>query len=329
MIVGLDLEGPVFRPGLDLAWRTVDRLWDADLRHRRGDLERFDRWDDLWYLAERSRRGPRHSTGTTPLVASLGASGCGAATREWLRLAAGMERNPGAREMVRALDEAHLLVLITSGGPALGLSLAREAGVAFSRVFTHGSPPRPGRRSLVEEVEARWPRALRHPALKSFVRAYLDLVPPRYTAARAAAFRRASRARVRALPGPLRRPVETLLVEEVGVRGGHAKLRALQEFGPPGVAIGDSIVDAEMVRGARWGVALNCTAPLTLAAARWTVATDDVTLLPELVAVLESGGDPRALETPDFRLFDARDFRRSPRKVLRAHREFKARLATA
>lgn len=328
-LVGLDLEGPVFRPGLDMAWLTVERLWGPGLRGLRGALERFDGWDDAWYLGERRRRGPRHSTGTTPLVASLGASGSGAAPEDFLRLAKRMEKNPGALEMVKGLAERRTLVLLTSGTPALGLSLAREVGLPFSRIFTHGLPPARSHLPLRAEVALRWPRALKDPALKEFVRGYLALVPHRYTPTAAAMFRRRASTRVRALPPNPRRFVGRLLFREEGVMGGHGKIRALRRFGRPDVAIGDSIVDAEMVRGARWGVALNCASPPTLAAARWHVATIYVERLVELVEALERGRDPRELEGPDFRLFDAKDYRRSPRKVLAVHRKFKRMLSVS
>lgn len=326
-LVGLDLEGPVFRPGLDMAWLTVEHLWDAGLRPLREPLRRFDAWDDAWYLAERRRRGPRHSTGALPVVASLGASGCGAKPDDFLRLAARMEKNPGGLDLVRGLAEGRTLLLLTSGAPALGLSLAREVRLPFERTFTHGLPPARGRRSLREEAARRWPRSLGSPALKGFLRGYLHRVPPRPTAVAAARFRREAAALARSLPPAPRRLVARLLLREEGVMGGHAKLRALRRFGRPDVAIGDSIVDAEMVRGARWGIALNCTSASTLAAARLHVATDEVARLPEVVEVLERGGDPRALSGPGLRIFDAKEYRRRPRKALALHREFKGRLS--
>ncbi|MEM3087338.1 MAG: hypothetical protein QXT68_09435 [Halobacteria archaeon] len=325
-LVGLDLEGPVFRPGLDMARLTVERLWDRGLRELRGALVRFDAWDDRWYLRERRGRGLRHSTGTTPLVASLGASGSGATVDHFLRVARRMERNPGALSLVRGLAEGRTLVLLTSGAPALGLSLAREAGLPFSRTFTHGLPPARGRAPLRAEAARRWPRALEDSALKEFVRDYLALVPPLSAPAGGARFRESASALARSLPPGPRAWVARLLLSEGGVMGGHGKLRALCRFGRPDVAIGDSIVDAEMVGGAKWGIALNCTSPPTLAAARWHAATTEVERLPEVVDALERGRDPRELRGPDLRLFDAKEYRRGPRKVLAIHRKFKRML---
>ncbi len=326
-LVGLDLEGPVFRPGLDMAWLTVERFWDRDLRALRPALERFDAWDDAWYLGERRRRGACHSTGATPVVASLGASASGATPGDFLRLVRRMVKNPGALEMVKGLAEGRTLLPVTSGAPALGLSLAREAGLPFSRTFTHGLPPEPGRPSLRAEAARRWPLALEEPALKGFIRGYLEGVPGHWSPAVAARSRRRGSALARGLPSGPRRWVERLLLREGGIMGGHAKLRALRGFGRPDFAIGDSIVDAEMLRGARWGVALNCTSAVTLAEAKWHVATTEVERLVELVETLERGRDPRELEGPDLRLYDSKDYRRSPRKVLQAHREFKRMLS--
>jgi hypothetical protein len=326
-LVGLDLEGPVFRPGLDMAWITVERLWDRGLRALRDALERFDAWDDRWYLRERRERGLRHSTGTTPLVASLGASGSGAMVDDFLRVARGMERNPGALSLVRGLAEGRTLVLLTSGAPALGLSLARDAKIPFSRTFTHGLPPVRGRPSLRAEASRRWPRALEGPALKEFVRDYLALVPPLPAPADGGRFRGSASALARSLPPGPREWVARLLLREGGVMGGHGKLRALRRFGRPDVAIGDSIVDAEMVGGAKWGIALNCTSLPTLAAARWHAATTEVDRLPEVVEALERRRDPRELRGPDLRLFDAKEYHRSPRKVLAIHRKFKRMLS--
>ncbi len=328
-LVGLDLEGPVFRPGLDMAWLSVESLWDPDLQALRGALERFDAWDDAWYLGERRRRGLRHSTGATPLVASFGAGASGATPLDLLRLARRMGKNPGGLAMVKGLAEGRTLLLITSGAPALGLSLAREAGLPFSRAFTHGLPPAPGRPSLRAEAARRWPRALEGSALKEFIRGYLEGVPGRWTPDAAARFRREGPLLARSLSPGLRRWVERLLLREGGIMGGHAKLQALRGFGRPDFAIGDSIVDAEMVRGARWGVALNCTSAVTAAEAKWHVATTEVERLVELVEALERGRDPRGLEGPDFRLFDSKDYRGSPRRVLQTHREFKQQLAVS
>ncbi|MBI4363046.1 MAG: hypothetical protein HY558_07720 [Euryarchaeota archaeon] len=343
LTLGLDLEGPIFNPACDFGWTIARRyLQGADGRRDLEALQGFDRWDDLLYLRQRRTRG--HSTGATPLVSALLAHTRGATTRDLHRLARRtLAKNPGAPQLLRWLHrESPLEVLyITSGHPLVGLSLARETHPGPARVYTSGYTLRHARGSVESQAEARWPSRLftahRRP-LRGFLDGLLEACGREAKALETDNRRGPLREQYPSLfrgvePPPLRAALTRLLRDEEGIMGGHRKAWALSRHAPPGraLALGDSIVDIEMLRYTPRSITMNCTHPRALLSARLNLCVDRMdTLIPLLDDASRGLWEPhrwkRELQGASLRLHTPRDIRAHPRRVLEENRRFKENL---
>ena len=76
-LIAFDVEGPIINPNFDFAWLTLENLVKKnDLQKLHDKVKVFDEYDDKRWLHERTMEG--HSTGATPIVASLLSIACGA-----------------------------------------------------------------------------------------------------------------------------------------------------------------------------------------------------------------------------------------------------------
>ena len=88
--------------------------------------------------------------------------------------------------------------------------------------------------------------------------------------------------------------------------GGHNKARVLQRIAPDGnvIYIGDSIVDADAIKFARYGFSVNCTNHHALRDSKFNIVTRDMfSLLPLLDDVQSGGFDTRGTSYSGMAVF--------------------------
>ena len=295
--VGLDVEGILANPRIDMAWYILDNLISKETHKRFYDrVGPFDEYDDARWLYERADKG--HSTGTAPLI-SLFIAACDGLDDKGLIEAGNkiIQKNPGVDKLMNYLMEEKGItpLLITSSYPAIPLELAQEYGIPPSSVFSCGYSIQAGydlkdEEGLEEEVEARSQLSLLgkyRQELSKFLETYFDVCGEMLQAYRNNNTGEIGRLKTihddifgEVESEELRIELECLLLYENGIMGAHNKARALS-VSPhkKKIYIGDSIVDADTIEAADVGIAINCTNEEALRSANISVAVHDFDLL--------------------------------------------------
>jgi predicted HAD superfamily phosphohydrolase len=325
-LIAFDVEGPIINPNFDFAWLTLENfVKKSDLQKLYEKVKVFDEYDDKRWLHERTMEG--HSTGATPIVASLLSIACGAKNDTLLDLAKKhLKFTPGATRLVKWLrDEKQVQpYLISSAHPAAILPVAYELQILSSHVFCNGyqltqkksegfDKLRETKRSsseqvMLKETNERFPydEYSGSRTLYGFIDNYLDVcgkMNKLYTASEVDEHTLESfKAEQEQLLGKLKSEGEKLaedlwylLYSEVGLMGAHRKKLALMEIerrenvGKENlIYVGDSIVDADAFAYAGHGISINCTNREALLSSEMNVATPTLCSLTVLIEFITS-----------------------------------------
>ena len=284
---GFDLEGPVKCPKTDFAWEIIDGPSGLGPQYH-DRVMRFDGYDDARWIAERAKRG--HSTGTTPLVSLMVAAIGGVTDKKLIEFARSIVKsNPGAEEMLKHAKNCGDVYIVTNSYPAAALATAEGLDIPSSSVYTLGHQFWDERGKLngmkfVEEVKMRSPMGvlLKHRGLlEEFLEKYLNVCDKilLYYEKGEGNFSELKKAHdniFNAVPNDeLKAELKYLLLDEMGIMGGHRKAQALRHAHPEGEVfyVGDSIVDADPIKEADIGVSVNCTNEEALRDSDLNVAT--------------------------------------------------------
>jgi predicted HAD superfamily phosphohydrolase len=321
-----DVEGPIINPNFDFAWLTLENLVKKnDLQKLHDKVEVFDGYDDKRWLHERTKEG--HSTGATPMVASLLSIACGAKNDALLDLAKKhLKFTPGAQRLIKWLrDEKQVQPYFVSGAhPAAILPVAYELQIPSSHVFCNGyqltqkksesfDKLRETKRSsneqvMLKEINERFPydEYSGSRTLYGFIENYLDVCSKMnklYDAKEVDEHGLESfKAEQEQLLGKLESEGEKLaedlwylLYSEVGLMGGHRKKLALMEIerrenvGKESlIYVGDGLVDADAFAYAGHGISINCTNREALLSSEMNVATPTMFSLTVLIEFIAS-----------------------------------------
>jgi predicted HAD superfamily phosphohydrolase len=344
-----DLEGPVNNPEVDLAWKIIDDLSNLGPEYH-DRVQRFDEYDDARWLAERDEKG--HSTGTTPLVSLMIAAVDGITDEKLVEYTNDIIKlNPGAKEMLKSAKEVGDVYFVTNSYPAAAILTAKkeEIEIPSSRVFTLGyqyygrDRVRFDRMKLEEEIERRSPMEvfLKHrDQLKEFLDKYLQACE------NILAFYEKGEGNLKELiqahdkifqevPNEhLKTNLQYLLLNEEGIMGGHNKAEVFEATARKGEEkfyLGDSIVDADPIDIAEYGISVNCTNKEALMASKLNaVLTNFEGFIPILERIRNGRFDPKEIRlnlSEDWRIIYTPDFIRDNfNEVVNMNRAFKTKL---
>jgi predicted HAD superfamily phosphohydrolase len=328
-VVAFDVEGPIVDPSFDFAWLVLENLVKVnDLKTLSEKVKVFDEYDDNRWLRERGMEG--HSTGTTPIVSSLLAVAYGAKNEDFLNLAKQhLKLTPGASRLLGWLkDEKRIQpYFISSAHPAAVLPVAYKLGIPSSHVFCSGYQLAQAKaesydkqrtekldsddQTMQKEIKERFPyeKYSNSESLQNFLNRFLDLcveMNKSYASGRTdeEAVRNSREKQLRLLE-EARKEISTLaddlrylLYSEDGVMGAHRKKRALMSIEKLEKAkkenliySGDSIVDADAIAYAGYGISINCTNRQALISSKINVATTTLESLIPIIEHISSGAD--------------------------------------
>jgi predicted HAD superfamily phosphohydrolase len=336
-VVAFDVEGPIVNPNFDFAWLTLENLVKgSDLRKLHDKVKVFDEYDDNRWLLERTLEG--HSTGATPIIASLLSIACGAKNGILLDLAKKhLKFTPGATRLVKWLrDEKQVQpYFISSAHPAAILPVAYELQILSSHVFCSGyqltqktsegfdrlreTRQINSEQVMLKETNERFPydEYSGSRTLYDFIDNYLDIcgkMNKLYTASKVDEHKLKSyKAEQEQLLGKLESEGEKLgedlwylLYSEVGLMGAHRKKLALMEIerrenvGRESlIYVGDSIVDADAFAYAEHGISVNCTNREALLSSEMNIATPTLSSLTVLIEFITSNLN-LSIQSKDF-----------------------------
>jgi len=320
-VVCLDVEGPIINPAFDFAWLTIEHLGNGDrLKILSDRVKVFDEYDDYRWKHERDVEG--HSTGTTPVIASLFAIAQGLKNDSLLSLASNyLKFTPGAPQLIKWLIEEKGIepYFISSAHPAAIIPVAYKLGIPSSHVFCNGyqltkimaerydtermQKTLSTEGVLKREIHDRFPYEKHSGSkiLNEFLDNYLDVcikMGKLYAAGNASehAFQtmKSRQQELLALVGSkeelLAEDLWYLLYSEFGVMGAHRKKVSLMSIEKREnvkkddlVYIGDSIVDADPLTHAGHGISINCTNREALLSSRINTATPSMMSLTHVI----------------------------------------------
>ena len=337
-----DVEGVILNPKFDLAWLTLDELVEPELRDKFYErVKEFDEYDDNRWVYERGRKG--HSTGTTPIVSLCIAACSGVSDIHLLRFALKhMKENPGIEKVMGNLGKDDVY-LVTSSWPGVPLTLSYFYEIPLQNVFSMGH-------QLNEEEIKKYswnPRKqlfLRSPLpilrnypreLENFLDEYLESCGEWNEAYKEGETEKLDRIlreqrkifnEVR--PRKLREELKYLLLKEKGIMGAHRKREVLEKLGEPEEIIyfGDSIVDADPLAYARWGVSVNCTNRYALQSSNLNIATTNLEKLGKVIEGIKNKDLQSIREEEGMKVFFREEINSNLEAVIRENRKCKEEL---
>jgi predicted HAD superfamily phosphohydrolase len=272
----------------------------------------YDAFDDEHWRKERTRKG--HSTGTTPAIALMAVAIDGKDDKYLLDLADGIvEFNPGAKDMVDYAKKMGEVRIVTNAHPAAMFGLKDEFNIASSHIYTMGRQAEGGRGKLnrmtpEEELEFRSPLAVLgkyRKELEVFLDKYLEAcgrIMEHYKTGEgnlADLLNKKVGLFHEVKETELREELEYLLLSERGIMGGHRKAWVVDTYSPRGwgaVAIDDSIVGADMVALAQYGISFNCTNKEALLSCKMNAAVTDLSDMNKVFNCIGEGMVPIDIE---------------------------------
>ncbi len=302
MMIVFDDEGVIDNPGLDFAWLCLRKyIPDSYRKYYEYMVKMFDEYDDLRWLYERNLEG--HSTGTTPIIVLCILALFNIDDDELIRYALKVKHeNVGIdKVLIWILKELNIEVLIVSNAyPAIPLLSALKYGIKTSNVYTSGFQHEAhagilrDMNDLVQEVYKRSPLRILtryRSELKSFLTEHLNVclkLRSEYLGRNEKLINRLIRKLEQIVnfleSSELRSVLKYLLYDECGVMGGHNKRRVLEKrCGSDVIYLGDSIVDADALSYANYGISINCVNEHALLASKLNIATLDYS---ELIHVI-------------------------------------------
>jgi predicted HAD superfamily phosphohydrolase len=322
-----DYEGIINTPAVDFSWISYKKLVSKKTKREFPEkwIKIFDKYDDARW--ERERKIAGHSTGTTPLVIDCIIACDGISDHELISLAYScIQENPGIEEIFDFLKKEYTQpFIITNSYPALALVTAYKYGINSSSVFTHGYQLSERDRMLMdsrkildleEEVLKRSPLPSIKPKeeLEIFLRKYLNNCSELLNA-----YKSNNEFKIKKLEEKerklfynikdknLRKVLMYMFLSEKGIMGGHRKVDVLKKIKDKVVYFGDSIVDADAVRFADYGIAVNCTNKHCLLDAKLNLALSNFSdLIPLLEDILNEKfvvADAKKYETENMKVF--------------------------
>jgi predicted HAD superfamily phosphohydrolase len=306
-----DQEGVVNNVSTDLAKSMIANSRLKEIYMSRV-FDGFDPLDDEHWRQQRKKKG--HSTGATPVIALMVAAIDGKKDSYLLELAESeIEPNPGADEMVEYAKKMGEVFLVTNSYPGGALLTAKRLGIPSSHVYSMGHQAEGTRgkldgMALEEELELRSPLTI-----LSKYRKELDIFLDRYLEScnKIMNFYQNGEDNLNDLINSqlrlfheikdpqLREELEYLLVNERGIMGGHRKAQVVDMHSPGGrnaIAIGDSIVDADMLALAQYGISVNCTNKEALFSCKLNTVVRDFKHMNEIFEPIGRGMTPIDIE---------------------------------
>ncbi|OYT27099.1 MAG: hypothetical protein B6V02_00510 [Thermoprotei archaeon ex4572_64] len=301
-MVVFDDEGVIDNPGLDFAWLCLRKyIPDSYRKYYEYMVKMFDEYDDLRWLYERDLEG--HSTGTTPIIVLCILALFNINDDELIKYALKVKHeNVGIdKVLIWILKELNIEVLIISNAyPAIPLLSALKYGIKTSNVYTSGFQYRTcidvlkDMNDLVQEVYERSPLKILtryRSELKNFLVEYLNIclkLRNEYLSRNERLISRLMRRLEQVVnsleSSELKSILKYLLYDEYGVMGGHNKRKVIEKrCGSDTIYLGDSIVDADALSYANYGVSINCVNKHALLASKLNIATLDYS---ELIHVI-------------------------------------------
>lgn len=240
----------------------------------------------------------KHSTGAMPVVAMLAYAADGKTDADAIALRKEkVKENPGADKLAKFLKEKEeeygtTVYMITNSPPPMALVFADKYGIPLSRVYCAGFQLSQRQREeelpLEKEIARRSPLSVlsgHKDELREFLDEYLNICGKILPFAEQYDIESV----VRLMPSykgtfehindeELRNTIRYLLLEEMGVMGGHNKMEVLQTKAKTQkcFAIGDGIVDALMVNYADAGTSINTTNEHLLRSSTFNICTADM-----------------------------------------------------
>lgn len=339
MPVAFDLEGILVNPAADFAWLVYDNLVSPRTRQKypRGLIEKFDEYDDTRWERERNRKG--HNTGTTPIISLCIAAADGITDDRLIGHAENTTKEtPGAKELLAYIRGTNAYI-ITSTYAVAPVIIASRYGIPFYNVFSNGFQQSATsckfNPALSEEVRWRSPVSelvAEREELMHFLDRYLincGRILEAYKNENSVDELLEEQRNLFNVPAKgLSRTLKYLLLDETGIMGAHNKARVLRRLAPNGniIYLGDSIVDADALDFANYGISMNCTNEHALLASKLNIATIDIGNFIEIYEMIRAGKFAYASGLAGFSTYSPEDIRERSAYVLAANREAKNEL---
>jgi len=304
----LNCEGIINTP-VDFTWIMYQELISEETKRKFSEavIKTFEKYDYMRWKRQRKQKG--HSIGATPLLIDCVAACDGISDSKIIELACSYrQENPGIEKVFDFLKKEHFMqpFIVTNSYPALPLMTAYKYGIGSSKVFTHGYQLSEREKKFLDsreildlekEVHRRSPLPSLKPKeeLENFLREYLNhCTKSLYAELYEVKLRKLTREEIELFKSikdkDLRKTLQYMFLLEEGIMGGHRKVDVLKKIKDKDkiVYLGDSVEDADAIRFADYGFAVNCTDEHSLLDATLNLALSNFSdLIPLLKDILD------------------------------------------